>query len=76
MVAAVAMIVLGLILLRSPLGLLMLAVLIPPTIWLAIAVTLAVVACGMRTGRVEHSDSPSLPKRILNAPHPLSAIGV
>ena len=38
------MIVLGLILLRSPFGLLMLAVLIPPTRWLAGAVTLAVVA--------------------------------
>jgi hypothetical protein len=43
-VVVVAMVVLGLILLRSPFGLLMLAVLIPPIMWIIFAVMLAVVA--------------------------------
>ena len=42
-VIAVALFILLLVLFRSPGGLLMLAVLVPPVIWLAMAVTVAVL---------------------------------
>src|SRR4051794_37987668 len=41
LVIVAAMLILAMILLRSPFGLLMLAVLVPPTFWIAVGVTIA-----------------------------------